>query len=195
MTGGTAVLNRHELTYAVAARQSDERLSGPIAESYRPISEGLVMALRELGVSGVEASGREPGRHPTRRARTPVCFEIPSDYEVTVGGRKLVGSSQMRVRGGILQHGSLPLSGDIGDIGQYLTSHPSPERIRAVAMTLHDAAGRIVSWEEVADAVEATLGGTLNLTLVPSPLTAGERKRVETLIVEKYGDEAWTRRL
>jgi lipoate-protein ligase A len=195
MTGGTAVLNRHELTYAVTARQGEERLSGPIAESYRGISEGLVMALTELGVDGVQASGREPGTRPARRERTPVCFEIPSDYEVTVEGRKLVGSSQMRVRGGILQHGSLPLNGDIGDIGQYLTARPSPERIRAVAMTLCDALGRAVTWEEAADAVEAALRDTLNLTLVSSPLTAGERKRVEALVTEKYGSEDWTRRL
>ena len=195
MTGGTAVFNRRELTYAIATRHDDPRLSGSIAESYRGIGEGLVAALSELGVTGAEASGRDPGTRPTRRERTPVCFEMPSDYEVTVGGRKLVGSSQMRVRGGILQHGSLPLGGDIGDIGQYLTSRPSPERVRAVAMTLSDALGRTVTWEMAAEAVEAALQRTLNLTLVPSPLTAGERKRVEVLVREKYGDDAWTRRL
>ncbi|MBN1249610.1 MAG: lipoate--protein ligase family protein [Anaerolineae bacterium] len=195
MTGGTAVLNREELTYAVAARHDDPRLSGSIAESYRGISEGLVRALHGLGVTEADASGREPGERPSRAARTPVCFELPSDYEVTVEGRKVVGNSQMRVRGGIFQHGSLPLTGDMGDIGRYLTSHPSPARVRAVAMTLQEALGRTATWEEVADAVVAAFRVTLNLTLVPSPLTTGERQRVEALVGEKYGSEAWTRRL
>lgn len=195
MTGGTAVFNRDELTYAVMVRQDEPRLSGAIAESYRGISEGLVMALTRLGVPDASATGREPGDRPSRAARTPVCFELPMDYEVTVDGRKLVGSSQMRVRDGILQHGSLPLWGDIGDIGRYLTSRPSAARVRSHAMTLYDAVGRIVSWEEAADVVVGALRSALNLTLVPSPLTAGERQRVAALMDEKYGTDAWVRRL
>lgn len=195
MTGGTAVLNRDELTYAAMVRPHDPRFAGPIAESYRGISLALVSALRKLGVTEViAASGRDRGPDP-RPARTPVCFEIPSDYEITVGPRKLVGSSQMRIRDGILQHGSLPLRGDIGAIGQYLTSRPAPERIRSHAMTLYDALGRTVTWEAAAAAVTVAFRDVLDLELVPSPLTAGERKRTETLVAEKYGDEDWTHRI
>ena len=195
MTGGTAVLNRDELTYAVAVRDDEPRLSGAISESYRGISEALLAAMAQLGVTSAAASGRSTGAPRSRRERTPVCFEIPSDYEITVGARKLVGSSQMRVRHGILQHGSLPLTGDIGDIGQYLTARPSPERIRSRAMSLHAAMGRVVTWEEAADAVRAGFRSRLNLTLIPGTLTPLERERMEQWVVEKYGSEVWTRRL
>lgn len=192
MTGGTAVLNRDELTYAVAAPKDEIRFAGPIAESYRGISKALVVALTKLGAVGATAVPHDAGSPGPRPQRTPVCFEISSDYEVTVGARKIVGNSQMRIRCGILQHGSLPLSGDIGAIGQYLTARPSPERVRSHAMTLTDALGRTATWEEVADAVRTAFCEVLNLTLVPSPLTAGERKRVEALVAEKYGRDAWT---
>jgi lipoate-protein ligase A len=202
MTGGTAVLNRDELTYAVAATVKEPRFSAAnIAESYRGISGALLVALERLGLAYAEASGRddqggaERGRRATAAGRSPVCFEIPSDYEITVEGRKLVGSSQMRVRGGILQHGSLPLAGDIGDIGAFLTARPDPLRVRRHALTLHDALGRTVTWEEAAEAVMDGFREALNLTLLPGPLTPDERKAMERLIVEKYGNADWTARV
>lgn len=195
MTGGTAVLNRDELTYAVAVRADEPRLAGAIHQSYRGISEALLSALADLGVTSAAAAERSTGTPRSRRERTPVCFEISSGYEITVGARKLVGSSQMRVRHGILQHGTLPLIGDIGDIGQYLTARPSPERIRSHAMSLYDALGRVITWEGASDAVRAGFRSRLNLTLIPSPLTPLERERMEQLVIEKYGSEVWTRRL
>lgn len=196
MTGGTAVLNRDELTYTVAVPAGDVRFSGSVAESYRGVSQALLHALRQLGVREAEASGRlERGDRSRSNPRSIVCFEIPSDYEITVGARKLVGSSQMRVRGGILQHGSLPLTGDIGDISWFLTARPDPARIRSRAVSLDAVVGHPVTWEEAADAVIAAFEGVLNLTLVESPLLPSERERMETLIAEKYGNEAWTQRL
>lgn len=192
MTGGTAVLNREELTYAVAVRRDDPHLPDAIAESYRPISDGLLAALQRLDVHGVSAG---TGESVGARRRSPVCFEVPSAYEITVAGRKLVGSSQMRIRGGILQHGSLPLTGDIGDIGRYLTARPSAERIRSHALTLRDALGRVAGWSEVAEAVVAGLRERLNLVLQPGSLSPLERERIGVLMVEKYSAEEWTRRI
>lgn len=197
MTGGTAVLNRDELTYTVMVPDDDPRFAASnIAESYRGVSGALIGALERLGLQHAEASGRAPGARRVRASeRTPVCFEIPLDYEVTVEGRKLVGSAQMRIRDGILQHGSMPLLGDISDISQFLTARPDPQRIRSVALTLHDALGRLVTWEEAAEAWIAGFREALNLTLLPAPLTAEERSRVEALVAEKYGNPAWTSRV
>jgi lipoyl(octanoyl) transferase len=200
MTGGTAVLNRDELTYMVAVPAGEVRFSGSVAESYRGVSEALLDALRRLGVRDAEARGRADGGErphaPARStSRSVVCFEIPSDYEITVGTRKLVGSSQMRVRGGILQHGSLPLTGDIADISRFLKARPDPARIRSRAVPLDAVVGHAVTWEETADAVVGALMEVLNLTLVESPLVPAERERMDTLVSEKYGNEAWTRRL
>jgi lipoate-protein ligase A len=200
MTGGTAVLNRDELTYMAAATSGELRFAGNIAESYRGISAALLLALERLGLTYAEAAGRDeetgagnPEKSPRRRS--PVCFEIPSDYEVTVDGRKLVGSSQMRVRGGVLQHGSLPLWGDIGDISRYLVARPDPARIRSLALTLADALGRRVSWQEAAQALVVGFSEGLNLILVPGPLTGSERTLTEQLVAEKYGNDDWTARL
>ena len=40
------------------------------------------------------------------------CFISPSRYELTVEGRKIVGSAQRRLRRSFLQHGSMPIACD-----------------------------------------------------------------------------------
>ena len=196
------MLNRDELSYMVAVTDREPRLAaGSIAESYRGISSALLYALARLGVKSAEASISakeafpDDGERPSRDARSPVCFELPSDYEITVGGRKLFGSSQMRIRGGILQHGSLPLGGDIADIGHYLAVPTDPARIRSLALSLEDALGQRVTWDAAADAVREGFCEALNLDLVPAPLTAEERSEVERLLVEKYSRAQWTERV
>ena len=50
----------------------------------------------------------------------PVCFQFPSDYEITFQEKKLIGSAQARKKNGVLQHGSIPLFGDISRIIEVL---------------------------------------------------------------------------
>jgi lipoate-protein ligase A len=203
-TGGAAVLHEDELSYTVAVTNDEPRLTGEprlrggIAESYRGLSVALLYALEKLGLHDAEANVHVEARNGPRspgEARSPVCFEIPSDYEIVVGQRKLFGSAQMRIKGGILQHGTLPLSGDIARISGYLTAHPPAERIRAHAITLREALGREVAWREIAHALVEGFTATLNLTLVPAPLLPAERHLIESLLIEKYTNPAWTEKI
>ena len=95
---------------------------------------------------------------PHAAAPNPVCFEVPSTYEITVDGKKLVGSAQARRKEGVLQHGSLPLAGDLTRIIQVLAFPDEASRSRAAerllsrATTVETALGRSVSWEEAARA-------------------------------------------
>jgi lipoate-protein ligase A len=180
-----------ELTYSVIAPQEDPRVAGAIVESYRRLSAGLVRALERLGVVGLVADQRVESGRP----EGPVCFEVPSDYEITVGGRKLVGSAQMRARGVLLQHGALPLCGDIARICPLLSAHPDPGRVRARATTVEEALGRWVTWDEAAEALAAGFAQALNLHLRPGTLTGQERRWAEELRAEKYDTEGWAERI
>ncbi|MFW6088790.1 MAG: lipoate--protein ligase family protein [Gemmatimonadota bacterium] len=108
-TGGRAVYHHRELTYSVAAPAGTW---GSLRETYRRINRALAAGLRELGVPAV-CAGDEPDDRGRRRAAprpTPrACFRDPLPGEVTVGGRKLVGSAQWRDGGAFLQHGSILL--------------------------------------------------------------------------------------
>ena len=187
-TGGRAILHIDELTYSVTAPEREPRVRGGVVESYRRLSAGLVRGLALLGVEEIVADERVENRG----AEGPVCFEVPSDYEITVSGRKLVGSAQMRARGGVLQHGAVPLYGDIVRICPLLSGHPDPARVRDRATTVSRAVGRHVGWEEAAEAVARGFAEALNLRLAPGELTDGERAQAQDLRVEKYATTEWT---
>jgi lipoate-protein ligase A len=190
-TGGKAILHVDELTYSVIAPQGEPRVAGGIVESYRCLSAALVRGLDRLGIANLVADQRAENR----RLEGPVCFEAPSDYEVTVGGRKLVGSAQMRAQGTVLQHGALPLYGDIARICSLLAAHPDPAQVCARATTVEEALGRRLTWEGMADALAIGFAEVLNLYLEPDALTDEERIWTEDLRAEKYAAEEWTHRV
>ena len=190
-TGGKAILHADELTYSAVAPQADPRVAGGIVESYRRLSAGLVRGLERLGITDLVADQRVENRRP----EGPVCFEVPSDYEITVGGRKLVGSAQMRAQGVVLQHGALPLYDDITRICPLLANHPDPARVRARATTVEEALEQAVTWDEAAAAVAAGFAGALHLHLEPGALTREERAWAHELRAAKYATEEWNRRV
>jgi lipoate-protein ligase A len=189
-TGGRAILHVDELTYAVIAPETEPRVSGGIVESYRRLSRGLVRGLQLLGVDHACAESRSE----EKRCKGPVCFEVPSDYEITARGRKLVGSAQMRSSGVVLQHGALPLYGDITRICSLLATRPDPSAIRRRATTLEECLARRVTWEEAAACIAAGLQEVLNLKLLDGGLTDKEISLAQVLRERKYDTEAWVRR-
>ncbi len=189
-TGGLAILHADEFTYSIALPVDHPLAAGDVMTSYRRIAEAILEALRRLGVPEV-AANRVPKE---QRARSGVCFEAPSDYEVVGAGKKLVGSAQWRRVDGVMQHGSLPLFGDIARICDYLWDAPPPERVRAHAATLHDVLGYTPTWEHVAAVWRDAFADVLGIMFIEEALSAEEIANAEALLREKYANDAWTRR-
>ena len=195
-TGGRAILHTDELTYSLSLPVEDDLASGTVVESYRRISGALVKALSDLGAAP------RADQQTDQLEISAVCFETPSHYEITVEGRKLVGSAQMRRKQAILQHGSLPLMGDIARICSGLilpdevTLETMENQVRQRALTLADALGHEVRWEDAAVAVETGFSSTFDISLdqFDGRLTQAEQVRAEQLMREVYGSEAWTTR-
>jgi lipoate-protein ligase A len=127
-----------------------------------------------------------------------VCFEQCSHYEITVAARKLLGSAQWRQGGGVLQHGSLPLRGDMARICAVL-AYASPEqrerargRVRQRATTLAAALGREVRWGDVATALARGFSRALNIELHRGELNPAEGQRAAELRARKYARAEWT---
>lgn len=198
-TGGRAILHTDELTYSVIGPADEPRLAGGVLESYQRLSAALLRALESLEVPAQGQKKKAPGAPQTDP--NPVCFEAPSDYEITVDGRKLVGSAQARRKLGVLQHGSLPLYGDIARITQALhyaseaERAAAAERVRQRAATVEVALGRRVSWEAAAAAFAQGFSQALNLELAPGELTGEEAAAAERWVHAKYAHDEWTRRV
>ena len=198
-TGGRALLHTDELTYSVIGPTSEPRLAGSILESYQRLSQALVHSLELLGLP-VRQQSRLLGSG-NGQANNPVCFEVPSDYEITLGDKKLVGSAQARRKGGLLQHGSLPLHGDIARITQVLRypseaeRQASADRVRARAATVEEGLGRRVVWDEAAGAFVQGFSEALNIEWVDGELSAEEEQAAERWVLERYAHEQWTERV
>ena len=195
-TGGRAILHTDELTYAVIGPKTDPRLKGGLMESYRRLSKALSESLKILGLPVQVHSGKNPDS-----INHPICFENPSDFEITVEGKKIIGSAQARKKEGILQHGTLPLKGDLTRIIQVLKYSNSDQRDQAAAVLLQKAAtvegvmGREVSWDEAAKAFQIGFQNTLNLHFSQSDLSSSEKEVAQLLAKTQYGDQRWTAQL
>ena len=195
-TGGRSILHTDELTYSVSLLQTDPRTKGGIVEGYRRLSEGLLAGLHSLGVDAIQAAGQSAPVSGT----TAVCFETPSDYEITVAGRKLVGSAQWRARGGVLQHGTLPLCGDLARIVDYLAFSDAERsaqrcRLHLKALTMEEALGAVLPFDRVAQALAEGFARALNLNLVPGELGPQERALSDLIRHKVYANPDWTARL
>ena len=110
------------------------------------------------------------------------------------GGRKLVGSAQWRRLDGVLQHGSLPLSGDIARVCKYLIGSPEPEQVCAHAGTLSEIVGRDVSWAAAAEAWQQAFADTLDIDFQVEPLSDEELRSADEVRASRYANDTWTRR-
>jgi len=199
VTGGRAILHTDELTYSVIGPLREPRLYGTILESYARLATALLTALQRLGLPAVSQSNYT--LHPGTDLQGPVCFEVPSNYEITVYGKKLIGSAQARRKEGVLQHGSLPLSGDLTRITQVLV-YPSPQARQESAQRLLDRAttveavlDRKLTWDETAREMAAAFQDCLNLELVEEGLSTEEIARASQLVNEKYAHPVWNERI
>ncbi len=143
-TGGRAVWHDAELTYAVAAPAA---AFGTLRETYLAIHRTLAYALSELGLAAALAPAPARAAAPDAGA----CFASPAGGEVVAGGRKVVGSAQLRTRTAFLQHGSVLLSGDQRVVAEVSAGPAPPDGDTSLARLL----GRRVSFEEAAERVAA----------------------------------------
>lgn len=198
-TGGRAILHTDELTYSVCGPQTEPRLAGSVLESYQALSQALLNALTRLHIPA--QAHAKPGVAAGSDPKGPVCFEVPSNYEITVEGKKLIGSAQSRRKGGVLQHGSLPLYGDLTRITRALCFTDEPARQNAARRLLERAAtaeavlGEALPWEVAARAFESAFAETLNLTLVRQEPSPAELARARELVNEKYAHPSWNERI
>lgn len=197
MTGGRAILHTDELTYSVTGTNKEPILAGALLESYNRLASALLTAVQGLGLMVEMKEGKADGNG----IPNPVCFEVPSTYEIMVGGKKLIGSAQARRKDGVLQHGSLPLSGDLTRICQALffpdesARKAAMKRLLARATTVESVLGREVAWETASQAFVRAFEAKLGLTLEAGELTESELARAEELVNEKYAHPSWTERI
>ncbi len=188
-TGGKAVLHDDEVTYAVVGRHDLPPFAGlSLGETYGFIAGGLAHALASLGLD-VALSQRAAAVAP--RGGAP-CFLVPSESEITVGGRKVVGSAQRRGARAFLQHGAVPLHLDYRALalasGQPEASIPAYRAAFAGVADLNPAVTREALREALAEGFRRTFPEAWD----DRPPNEAEASAARVLARERFGAPWWT---
>jgi len=101
----------------------------------------------------------------------------------------------------VLQHGTLPLWGDLTRITYGLVYSDEQNRSDAAlrllshATTVEAVLGNKISWDTAAQAMITGFQTELDLELVQINLSDYEIKRAEQLVEQKYNHPAWLERI
>jgi lipoate-protein ligase A len=171
-TGGGAIHHDDELTFCVVATPGQDGYPAETVAAYERVHELLIEALSAVGAALRFRGQQAPMSVRPRDAS--MCFEDHTSMDlVDARGRKVVGSAQRRSDGRVLHHGSIPLtvpslSPDVGSVGL--------------------AAGRTVTWDETAAAVEAAFRtGLFGGRWVVDDLSDAERLAAGSGIIGRAG--------
>lgn len=105
-TGGGGILHSAtEVTYAVVLPIDDVRLPRDLPGSFAFLSQGVVHALRELGLPAEIESVPD-------QTRDALCYVRKQGTNVVVRGRKVSGGAQRRSKWAVLQHGTVIVDRD-----------------------------------------------------------------------------------
>jgi lipoate-protein ligase A len=198
-TGGGAILHDRELTYSLTL-PPDCPIAKCADRLYRTVHQEFVDAL-SLMTRSVQCPWRLDLRGPSGQqdADEPfLCFQRRSLGDVVITKiidperdgifshatcrdepRKILGSAQRRLRGAVLQHGSLLLK----------RSRAAPE-----LSGLCDLNDLNVVAAEVATAVSSRLGNVLDMTFLEASLPPELQSKAAELTNNKYGSPTWTKR-
>ncbi|MBU0639197.1 MAG: hypothetical protein KKB50_10065 [Planctomycetes bacterium] len=173
-TGGGAILHDCEITYCLVVDDTlDITRESPLA-LYR-LAHGCWRTALEVGGPAC-ALAPESYPMPSPRGGPFFCFEKPGQTDLVVGAEKLLGSAQRRIRGRVLQHGSLLLGRRIAshpgvDLGQ-----PPPELVQAWCVAFVRELAAALKLEPQA------------ATWTAAQLADVERRR------RRYSSDEWTKR-
>lgn len=174
-SGGATILHHapHEITYSLAL---------PAAAAAIPAGDSWICrvhhALRDwLNTKGVKAHAVICGEE--KKLDDFLCFLHHTPGDLLVNGAKVVGSAQRKLRGALLQHGTILLS----------QSRHGPE-LPGIA----ELAGRVVSIVDLMPGFRDGLSDEFGWQFVDGEWTAEEVTLAKQIEAEKYRSHEWNHR-
>lgn len=172
-TGGAGIVHHHELTYSLALPNDPHYKADDswICRFHRLVRA----ALAERGVeSRLVICGEE------QKLGEVLCFLHHTPGDLVVRGSKVAGSAQRKLRGALLQHGSLLLRRS-----EFAPDLPGT----------FDLAGRdLFEPTELAKLLGEAFAADAGAALEPGDWTPAERERIPQIRTEKYANPEWNGR-
>lgn len=173
-SGGGAIVHDREITYSLAAPIG--RSLDASSRLYRRVHQAIVEALTSQGIRGSLCQAvlaRPRGDEPF------LCFQRRGEGDVLLGNAKIVGSAQRRLRGAVLQHGSLLLG----------ASPAAPE-----LPGIESLASLVLPHRQWTDLLSGAIARGLELRTTLDRLTEADCQGAARLVEAKYGQSCWNLR-
>jgi lipoate-protein ligase A len=186
MTGGGIIFHAQELTYSIVCSPGHIGEASGVKDGFRRLCGFLLGTYGRLGLDAAFATDRNLAGVRLGE-RTAFCFAGKEEFDVLVQGRKIGGNAQRRMRGAILQHGSIPLENRVQDALRYL-KEPAPGAAGAVSLAELGLSPDLAKLKEMlVDAFEERLG----VRLLPHRVSDEEERAAAELEEKKYRHDGW----
>lgn len=183
-TGGRAVLHASELTYSFSTAYNSNNFKGSLLDDYSVISHALLSALKSKGIDA-EASFN---RKRSNGRRHPACFRAVSFGEISVGGKKVIGSAQKRYKDGFIQHGSILFGCNAEELGRVL-GHEYKDSLKAIGALKDYCSG--LSFDDLRTALKEAFERSLHVKLISDNPARTELALAKKLEQTKYSTREW----
>lgn len=170
-SGGAALVHYHEWTYALAL---------PPGRDWQPPGVSWICRFHHIIRQALEQYGVLPHlcQHEHKHGEV-LCFLHHTPGDLILGGSKVAGSAQRKVRGAVLQHG-----------GILLTASPHTPQLPGIL----DLGGPVTLMNDLPDAVCEAFTAATGWRLEPDTLSAREEAVRAELLADRYRSDAWNRR-
>ena len=186
ITGGKLVLHHEEVTYSLVSTDN-ETFPPTVADSYKQVSEALMLGLRKMGLDPHLAE--LPPEEYVRDHR--LCFSYPARNEVEISGKKIIGSAQKRSGPKFIQHGLIPLKDSEKLLSLVALSRVNvEEEVRMISLS--QAMGKVVDFEWAVTFLCAGISEYFDVDLKARTLTQEEEQAVRHIQKDRYADPKWT---
>ena len=191
-SGGGPVLWDHDLLSLDVVLPRGHPLAGrDVVLAYRWLGQAIASALRRCGVGDVEVVDVERARRVGARpgAAADACFGGISPFEVTAGGRKVLGLSQARRGPGTLLQAGIPLRFDAARLGRLLGRDAVWTGALTGAAAGLDEVAPPIDPGDLVGAIDAEVAAWAEVDLVAGDVTDAERDAIAVVVAEVLGDD------
>ena len=174
-TGGGAILHERELTYSLCL-PSQHPWASDHQNMVRRVHQSIIESLNEFGVAGCSFHGVN---EPETTQAPFLCYLRRTCHDLILQGHKIVGSAQRKVRGAILQHGSI--------LEQQSSFAPELPGICDLLSTHYDSQSFRQHWA-------SRLVDQAGLALRKSELSRQETGQAMEIEIRRFSNDSWTQK-
>jgi len=184
LTGGRAILHDAELTYSFSAKTGTSFFSSSLHENYAVISNAILLGLKTCGIEADISFERKRNSGQ----RNAACFKAVSYGEITIDGKKVIGSAQKRYTDGFMQHGSILLGFDADKLCNTLV-HGDKNVLRDITSINDHVEG--ISYDDLSLSIKKGFEDSLGIKLISDSPTKFELSLAKDLKKNKYSTSDW----